>query len=390
MKKRKKILFITEDFPSGLNGASVRTRSTLESILALGHSVEVCCFHFKDFNVHDFSHKNLKIHTVTTKRRKRTSVLFLKHLFSIVFSWAPISIRRLFNVELQQKVKKILDTNIDIIVYDGYSTLQYLEKNFAGKSIFIDTEDFTDLYRQRFIAESRFFEKIFYFLEYIKSLFYERKTMRHVSQIWAISPKTKKRLEKMSGVKTILMPTYIEREENIYTGKKSNIVFTGTLNWRENIEGLKWFVENHWDRIISKIPDATLVVIGQGASENLQHFLLTKKNILYKGYVKSLKKEYSQAALAIAPVRINAGIKVKILTYLSFGLPVISTKKAAWGLVSTDGVLVVNDNKFADGVIRLLQQPTRRASLSIKGYSNIVSNYSLEGLKKFVTAQFKI
>lgn len=389
MNKTKKILFITEDFPSGLNGASVRTRSTLKSILSLGYSVEVCCFHFIDFSIHDLKHKNLKIHTIATKKRKKLSISFLLYIFKLVFSQAPISIRRLYNVDLQHKIDQLLQKKFDIVVYDGYSTLQYLNRQFLGKSIFIDTEDFTQLYFRRCVEEQRIIQKIFYFLEYLKSSVFEKNTMRFVDQIWAISPNTKKRLENMSKKDTFLMPTYIAKEKNIYSGEGKKIVFTGTLNWRENVEGLRWFIDTHWGTVLERNPGTKLIVIGQGASFELQTFLKSQKNIIYKGYVEKLATEYSKAVLAISPVLINAGIKVKILTYLSYGLPVVSTPTASWGLVNTDGVVIAENVFFAQKIIELLKKPKQRRLLSKQGYANIANNYSLKGLSKFIKERFR-
>ena len=213
--------------------------------------------------------------------------------------------------------------------------------------------------------------------------------MRKVSQVWAISPRTKERLEKVSGKPTVLMPTLIPSKKNIYIGKGTQIVFTGTLNWRENVEGLKWFVANHWQKIILAVPRAKLVVIGQGASQELITFLKNYKNIEYKGYVESLENEYRKSVLSIAPVRINAGIKVKILTYMSYALPVISTQKAAWGLVSLDGIKIAQDVYFADEVIHLLKDKKLRQALSEQAHKNIKENYSRKVLHHFFMQNLK-
>jgi len=385
----KKILFITEDFPSGLNGTSVKTRNTLNYLLDAGYKVDVCCFLFKGFNRHDFKHNNLRIFTFESKRFNKKSISFIYHAFFIVFSIAPITIKRLFNKDLEKKLIKLKNTNsYRSIFYDGYSNLQYLNKDTKNEHIYIDDEDFTDLFRQRLLLERDLFKKIFYFFEYLKSLLFEFIYMRRVDQVWAISSNTKNRLKRVTGVKTVLMPTIISLNENLFNENGYKIVFTGTLNWRENVEGLKWFISNHWNKVIANIPSAELVIIGQGASLDLISYLESHKNISYKGYVESLDEEYKQATLAIAPVRINAGIKVKILTYMSYGLPVISTKKAALGLVSTDGILVSSDKNFSRCIIKLLQSLRLRKYLSGKSHQNIKNNYSNIHLKEFLFKHF--
>ncbi|MCB9813396.1 MAG: glycosyltransferase family 4 protein [Pseudomonadales bacterium] len=379
------ILFITEDFPSGLNGTSVKTRNTLEVLLKKGYKIDVCCFHFEEFKVHNFKHKNLKIFTVKNKRQNKLSLAFYKKIAHIIFSVVPATIRRLFNHDLEMLLADLLTRkSYSNVIFDGYSTLQYLNKNIDVHKIYIDDEDFTSLFWQRFISETSYLKKLFYFHEYIKSFIYDYFYMRKVDQIWAISPKTELRLKKASNVTTSLMPTVMPLNKYIYSNKGHRIVFTGTLNWKENVDGIKWFIDSHWANVLKFVPDAKLVIIGQGATKELISYFNNNKNIIYKGYVKDLEKEYGQATISIAPVRINAGIKVKILTYISYGLPVVSTEKASWGLVSTDGLLVSFDNNFARCIIILLRNKKLRKILSKNAYKNIKQNYSQKLLENFL------
>lgn len=390
MLKKGRILFITEDFPSGLNGTSVKTRNTLHFFLNLGYKIDLCCFSFEEYKRHDFFHKNLKIFSANVSRYKKNNIRYIIRILKLILTFSPVSIKRLFNENLNKNIKELIEKNsYQTVFFDGYSTLQYLNSSQVNlNKIYIDDEDFTDLFRQRVLGEKNFFKKVYYFHEFIKSLFFEKIKLTRVSQIWAISPNTKKRLSKVSGVKTLLMPTIIPLERNIYKNTDSNIVFTGSLDWRENVEGLKWFVKNHWKEITEKTVNTKLVVIGQGASKELVDFLNSYEGIEYKGYVESLIEEYQKCSLAIAPVRINAGIKVKILTYMSYGLPIVSTKKAAWGLVSTKGVVVSSDKNFAKIILKLLDNSNLRKYLSINSHKNIRYNYSKKVLADFIKENY--
>lgn len=395
MKKNPtRILLVTEDFPSGLNGTSVKTRNTLIYLLERGFLVDVCCFHFPDFKVHGLKHRGLKVFTATTPRHPRFSPAYLWQWLTAIFSLTPLSLKRLFNPELASRIKNLVQKNqYDAIFYDGYSTLQYLVKQDSAnsaKQIYIDDEDFTDLFRQRLILEKSYLIKFFYLTEYLKSLVFESKTLPVVDQIWAISSNTQERLARISSVKTVLMPTVIPAQKNLYRGVGYNLVFTGTLNWRENVEGLTWFLKNHWPQVIKKLPQATLTVIGQGARPKFIEFLKQQKNVIYLGYAPDLSLEYQKTALAISPVLINAGIKVKTLTYLSFGLPVVSSPVAAWGLVATGGVAVAEDHNFGRLVVALLKRPRLRSYLSRQAQQNIKINYGERHLGDFLQANLSL
>lgn len=384
-----KILLITEDFPSGLNGTSVKTRNTLIYLLEQNFSVDVCCFHFDHFKIHALKHKNLKIYSVPTTKRNKKSLSYLFYLFSILLSVSPITLKRLFNVSLKEKVQQLKrENNYGVVLYDGYSTLQYLDER-DEKAIYIDDEDFTDLFRQRFLLEKNLIKKIYYGSEFLRSRLFESIKFPKVGQIWAISPRTKERLKKISGKKTVLMPTIIPWQKNIYRGQGKNLVFTGTLNWRENVEALEWFLSKHWRGILKKLPDTTLTIIGQGAENNFANYLMKQPNIRYLGYTPDLTKEYERATLAISPVLINAGIKVKTLTYLSYGLPVVSSLVAAWGLKSVRGVVLAEEDDFGEVVAKLLTRPKILQTLSKLAEKNIKQNYSQEKLKVFLSKNWR-
>lgn len=386
LKLKRRVLIITEDFPSGLSGSTVKTRNLINFLLKDGFRVDVCCYQFAGFALHNLEHPQLKVYTAKTSRPKRRSVAYWYYLGKLLLSLTPITVKRLFNQPLAKQINQLLRQHLyGAVLFDGYAALQYLPKTFSAQKIYIDHEDFTDLFRQRWLLESSRKQRIFFLTEYLKNLVFEKMTLNKVDQIWAVSPATQKRLARISGVKTVLMPTIISVEKNCYQGQGTNLVFTGTLNWRENLEGLTWFLNNHWALIRKKLPMTTLTVIGQGASPGFIKFLERQPGVKYLGYTPNLKTEYQQATLAISPIRINAGIKVKTLTYLSFGLPVISLAVAARGLVSTDGVAVVSEKNFGLLTVALLKNLKLRQYLSEQAHYNIRVNYAASQLKRFLS-----
>ena len=74
-----------------------------------------------------------------------------------------------------------------------------------------------------------------------------------------------------------------------------------------------------------------------------------------------------------------------MLTYLSYGVPVVALKQATWGMASVDGVNVASEETFADKIVELLQDPKLREQLSKKALKNINQNHS----DKAITAFFK-
>ena len=378
-----RILFITEDYPSGLNGTSVKTRNTLLFLLKQNVEIDLCCVHNGEI-VNRINLDKLRTFIVEKKIPPKLSTRNILRIIRLLISLNPLFVQRLFTLELNLLIKTLLKSNeYSYVIYDGYSTLIHVIKTQA-EQIYIDDEDITDLLLKRFQSEKFWLKKIQFYVDYFKSKIYEKKYLIQMDQVWAISPNTKKRLQTLTPAKTVLMPTYIPLAENIYDKKSKDVVFTGTLSWEENIVGLKWFLQNYWPGIVRTCPNSTLHIIGREANFDLVEFIKSFPQVKYWGYVEDLKKVYENCAVAISPVLINAGIKVKILTYLRFGLPVVATEKSVLGLVSTKGVKIGTQKNFGSEVTSLLQSSTERQLLSQAGHLNIKQNYNNRHLELFL------
>jgi glycosyltransferase involved in cell wall biosynthesis len=179
------------------------------------------------------------------------------------------------------------------------------------------------------------------------------------------------------------MPTIIPTQRSAFAIKSRHIVFSGLLSWQENVIGLQWFLTTCWPTINAACPKTTLYITGQMADPKLVKLAATCPNVVLMGFVPELRRIYRQCALAIAPIFINAGIKVKIITYLSFGLPVVANAEAVWGLIDTRGVVVTDKNHFTQSVIRVLQNVPLRKKLSSEGKKNVELHHSEKALRAF-------
>jgi len=377
------ILIITQVFPSGLSGTTVKTRETIQYLLDKGYGVDVCCIHHPSMTTVAFKHPRLQMFIFEKNVLSYFSISYILRAFHLLFSFLPFRIKKMYDSRLEKKMHLLLDSlNYSAILFDGFSTLQYAKK-YNNKYIYIDDEDITDLMWQRCQSSTNLLLKIFFFSEWLRCSFYEKKYLRFMNQIWAISTNTKQRLEKLTSAKTTIMPTIVKQQQNVFSSASKQIIFTGLLSWLENREGLKWFLEHHWAFINSKLPDVKLMVTGQMPDQELAIYLSKFPQVNLKGYVPDLAKVYQQSAVSIAPILINSGIKVKVLTYLSYGIPVIALKQTTWGMVELDGVVIGTEENFGQKVVDLLQNAQQRKLLSQAAVKNIYQNHSTLTLDKF-------
>jgi hypothetical protein len=128
-----------------------------------------------------------------------------------------------------------------------------------------------------------------------------------------------------------------------------------------NLDGLRWFFAEIWPRLANWRPGITLDLVGTcGAALGR-----LPAGVHRLGRVRHLDKILHQASLAISPLRVGTGLKIKLLDYARHGLTTVATPVSLQGfardarapfIAASDAV------SFANAIAGCLQerQPERR------------------------------
>ncbi len=136
--------------------------------------------------------------------------------------------------------------------------------------------------------------------------------------------------------------------------EKHTILFWGAMGRRENSDAVGWFLTDIFPHIQKEVPDAKLLVVGSNPPEWLRQ--MASENIIVTGFVEDPVPYFERARIAIAPLRLGAGIKVKVLECLSAGIPVVATDIGAEGIEKCTNLTVENDPvNFALEILKLLR-----------------------------------
>jgi glycosyltransferase involved in cell wall biosynthesis len=170
-----------------------------------------------------------------------------------------------------------------------------------------------------------------------------------------------------------------------FAGRR-NVVFVGGFRHAPNVDGLAWFVRDVWPLVRAKAPTAALQVVGADAPPEFAQ-LDGVNGVRMMGWIPDLDDLLGRARLTVAPLRYGAGVKGKVVSSLSSGVPVVGTKIAAegMGLALGQDVLVADDPaEFADAVVRVLNDDTLWAQLSTNGLKFVDENYSRTAARRRV------
>ncbi len=158
------------------------------------------------------------------------------------------------------------------------------------------------------------------------------------------------------------------------------IIFTGTMNYYPNIHAVLFFARHCWPLIRAQVPEATWQIVGRYPPPEVWR-LNDLPGVTVTGSVPDVRPYLAASAVAIAPLQIGSGTRIKILEALAMGKAVVSTSVGYQGLAVESGQhLLVADQPeaLARSVVELLQNPSLRITLGNAGRALVEAEYSWE------------
>jgi glycosyltransferase involved in cell wall biosynthesis len=156
------------------------------------------------------------------------------------------------------------------------------------------------------------------------------------------------------------------------------VVFTGALHTVPNRDGIAWFCAQIWPVIRARIPDATLEIVGARPPDDVLA-LAAREGISVHPDVPDVVPFLKRAAVAVVPLRIGTGSRLKVLEAMAAGRPVVGTSIGVGGLEAEAGRdLLVADGAamFADAVVRCLSDRELAARLTARARVLVEERYA--------------
>jgi len=156
------------------------------------------------------------------------------------------------------------------------------------------------------------------------------------------------------------------------------LVFTGSMDWYPNEDGIAHFIEDVLPRVRRQIPAASLTVVGRNPSARLRAAAAVA-DVEITGLVDDVRPHMADAAVYVVPLRIGGGTRLKIFEALSMAKAVVSTTVGAEGLPLTPGRHFLRADEpaeFAAAVTSLLRDAARRRALGAEGRRLVEARYS--------------
>lgn len=175
-----------------------------------------------------------------------------------------------------------------------------------------------------------------------------------------------------------------------HDGSQPLLVFTGTLAHAPNADALMWFVEQIWPILVRQRPRIHFAIVGAGPVPAHVERYGQLPGISLHVSVPDVRPYLRAATVAIVPIRIGSGTRLKILDAMALRVPVVSTTVGAEGLGLTSGteILLADESQaFADAIEMLLDDPLLAQRLADAGSAAVQARYDWSAIRDAFTSQ---
>ncbi len=381
--KRPRVLMVTDRVPELTSGYGIRVANVIDGIAAVA-DLHVCMIDSSFFGS-EFRDEERYERTVLTASELPRWRRGLQRL------WTIPNLAYLYEDDLQRRVAVAVgDQDWDLVWFSRARVHRLCAHLFDGPRI-LDLDDLND--------------------RLLRSLAAERLRRRGVRAVpwsigdWLVARRWSRYYRKLDAIPDKLVVTHagdrahLGRTESaiIPNGYRPlddpvaerpgppRLLFVGPLSYKPNFLAVHWLANEVIDRIVERVPDARLSVIGNldGAPPPPAH-----EAIDYHGFVHDLDDHYAGATVAVAPLNAGGGTRVKILEAMARQRALVTTSFAIEGLGITPGedVAVANDpRRFADECVSLLTDDTRRCDMVRRANATFLADHTATHTSRRVT-----
>lgn len=224
-------------------------------------------------------------------------------------------------------------------------------------------------------------------IQWRKLLRYERGLGRRFDLLFAVSRDDRQTLARVApGARIEVVPNGVDTE-HFRRGRVDGVdavgfqpflLFTGTLDFRPNVDAVTWFVRTIWPALHRRRPRLRFCVVGQRPAPQILE-LGRVPGVEIVGPVADIRPWFEAAAAYVLPMRIGGGVRLKLLETWSMELPCVTTTMGAEGVPELEPgrhALVADESAaFAAEVERLLDDGELARRIAAAARSLVVAAY---------------
>ncbi len=368
----KKILFISvrDPFSERYSGDVIRSKKFVQ-YLSKKNNVEIACL--------DSTNKVTTSKRLTIRTFKRDNPLkCVMNIITSLIKLKPLHFSFFHSAEIKEFINDNYQ-NFDVIFCQSIRSFQFLSDKIYKKIIL----DMGDLYSKNYYQTAKELSflnplKVIYYFESIFVKKFENYCLKTADITLLFSKREIGLLKDFKKNKIVQINFGIDKIKNLYKHNKNNykIIFIGNIKYTPNRQACLHFIKNVFPKLKSKFSNIEFHVFGEVRDID-KDFFLRAEGVKFYGKVKNLEPYLSKVICGLANLNISTGIQTKLLTYMSYGIPSVSSKKVLenFDKISSHKMIFYKSNSDLINLIIKFKEN--------KFFSNQYSKRSLSEIKKF-------
>ena len=296
------------------------------------------------------------------REEKKFSVRFYRDLALNLFSRLPYAVQKYRSGAMERAIGLELNRHrYDIVVCDFLVPAINLPSITNTPTILFQHNVESMIWQRHYERAATVIQRAYMRGQWLKMRRYEQQVCRRFDSVIAVSANDREvmrtgfKLDNVYEVPTGIDTGYFCPTEAVTD--PANLVFTGSMDWLPNEDGILYFAESILPLISRSVPEVSLTVVGRNPTRRIKALGDSNPQIKVTGRVDDVRPYMSRAGAYIVPLRIGGGTRLKVYEAMSMAMPLISTSIGAEGLPLEDGkvaLLADNPDSFAKAVIRVL------------------------------------
>ncbi len=372
MNQKLNILILSPKVPwPSRDGGSLGTFVYVRSLSSTGNKITILCLntnkHYSSLS--DFP-DDVKSIAVWEAVDINTDITIFGVLKNLLFENVPYHVTRFHSPEFKNKLTEIFSSNsFDIVQLESVYLCQYIslirEISPKTKIILRAPNLENEIWKRNAQGEKNILKKLYKSFTAKRNYEYEKKCAE--KNIWdglvTVIKRDSDAYKKFNPeLKTHVAPfgsLFNKNEKQEIEKENKNIAgFLGAMDWLPNQEGVEWFLDSVWSKVLKEVPDAKFHLAGRSMPQ--RYFEYASESVIVLGEVDDAFQFMSSCDMMVVPLKSGSGMRVKIIESMSWGVALVASQTALEGIEASDGrdVFITRDDDadlFARRTVELLQ-----------------------------------
>jgi glycosyltransferase involved in cell wall biosynthesis len=296
----------------------------------------------------------------------------MRHLASRL----PVAVATDYSSSGRRSIAEQLRQKPDLVVVDFPHAAVLAPPPYSCPSVLFTHNVEAEIFRRHAQAANDPLRRAVWRNQAAKMARYERELLAQFDAVVAVAERDRNHFRSVYGANHVsLIPTGVDLDYFSYSttpplrdANAGTVVFTGSMDWMANIDGIEHFMDQVWPDIAKARPGAKFIVVGKNPPPSLvERATAMRLNWTFTGFVGDVRPYVRDAHVYVIPLRVGGGTRIKVYEAMAMGCPLVATRIGVEGLPVEDGRHFVEADRPAEmaaSILALLSDNERRVRLA--------------------------